>query len=259
MGRVFGIFLPFWLGFGPCAQNTPPLRETQQLQLEGYTIEIPARDQLVAHAVAEFPDGNFIQLLTRDWDGLIKTYTFRVDAAPSTGELVGPFYEGYAVDLPASLHLEPGEVPVRLVSSSCSNGSTYWAVASLSFNPDDPMRKVHYNLYVFGGNRRLFYKPQAGLELEQFVFRDIDGDCLPEMIDVNRSYSIAIVKVRVVSADGSVKEVQELSGDTADIGYGGGVNISSKYPNPDALCFVTRFVGTWSKQHRRYEGREIEH
>jgi hypothetical protein len=263
MTRLFTGFLLLWFGFS-YAIWSHLMAEGKQISVDGFSFEIPATEEVVAHAVADLGEASqghpskLIELLTRDIDYLVKTYTFRIQVGSSTGELLGPFFEGYAIDLPSGFQLESGQVPVRLVRSSCLNGPVYSAVVGLGFDRTDPLRHVCYSLYVFKGTQLLFHRLQAGLKLEQFVFRDLDEDCLPEMIDVNRSNNGVTVTVRAMKADGSMEEVQKLTGATADIGFGEGVETDMKYPNPDALCFVTGFVGTWNRQLKKFVGKQRE-
>ncbi len=263
MTRASCILLLLWLGRGLFAGNLQ-LQDTQRLELEGTKIEIPAREHVVAHVVSalgasdEVPPAKLVSLLTRDSDGLIKTYSFRTRPGSSAGELLPPVCQGYVADLPPGLAVEAGEIPVRVIRSSCLKGLIYWAVVTLSFDPTDPLQNLSYNLYVFSGEKLIFYKPQAGMRLEQFVFRDLDGDCLPEMIDVDRSHKIVVTTVRLVKEDGSVADVQELSGDRADIACGGSIKIDERCVGrcDSGECFKTRSIQFWDSQRRRFADRQ---
>jgi hypothetical protein len=188
----------------------------KQVEVEGYILSLPTRDTLIDHRLVEGPTGRYLKLLTRDTDDRVRSFVADLDEIAGESRLRGPLHHDthQGVDLPMGLDIERTLIPIRALRSSCQGSPVYWAVVSVGLTQLGSLKSV---LHIFRQTATetgllLRYSENGALgSLERLVFRDLDGDCLPELIYVGRERGISMVQVFVVTAEDSVEYVQNLS------------------------------------------------
>ena len=234
--------------------------EDKQVQVGGITVSLPARDTVMDSSRGRTRGVDRLYLLTRDVDGLIKSYAYFV--WDSVGEERSrPYLHGYSVAVPSGLKLEPGQIPIRVIRSTCSGGAEFMAVATLGFTLPRWESQIYYSLYVFrkssGPFERIYYRGQIGQTLTDLVFRDVDGDCRPELVDVGRTGHVAFANVQIVRPNGSVHLVQQIGGSEVELSDDGpsrfSIEADDSYPGEKGLCYVVGYRGWWDPEARKFK------
>ena len=240
----------------------PIRRESHKsVQVDGMAVSIPSRDTVVAHSVEEMANKKILYLLTRDVDGLIKRYAYHASGFVEK-DLIGPYVLGHSVDVPAGLELQAGQIPFRYFESTCPGRAGLAAVAAFGFCRPSWGGRTCYSLYVFrkttsGTYTRIYLRTDVGEMLQDLVFRDVDGDCLPELIDVGKSEHVAYANVQIIDKDLTVQLVQRIGGAEVDLKVKGpsgfAVEADDSYPGERGLCYVLGYRGWWDPGQRRFK------
>jgi len=154
-------------------------------------------------------------LLFRDTDNMILTYRVNIGADRNV-HLGQPIFWGYAVQVDRSFALPSDEVPLREVSWTCATGRpSYSAIVMLALAKGE-LAIPHYNIYIFkksdSGFIRIGDVKPAGTGLTEFILRDLNGDCAPEMIDISKATGLTVVNVRTIEERGKITLLQQISG-----------------------------------------------
>ncbi len=243
--------------------NLGPMRTGPQksVRVNGMTVSIPSRDTVVDHSVEEMADRKILYLLTRDVDGLIKSYAYHASGFADE-DLIGPYVLGYSVDVPAGLEIQSGQIPIRYIESTCPGRAGLAAVAAYGFCRPSWGGRTCYSLYVFrttasGTYGRIYLRTDVGEILQDLVFRDVDGDCLPELIDVGKSEHVTYANVQIIDKDLTVELVQRIGGAEVDLRVAGpsrfAVEADDSYPGERGLCYVLGYRGWWDPGQRRFK------
>ena len=203
--------------FVSCGTNTT--EPNQRLLIEGIEIELPGNQTVIDFQTSQWNQERVkITLLTRDDDDKIETY-FINQGLEDDRSMERSLHHGYATPFPDPQlfdSLSEKEIPIRVVKASChSRGIQYICVASLGLSGGVNHAWPEYTLTILkrSGDRYipLYSLDDAGTNLQQLIFRDLDGDCIPELIDIGRS-DLAFVHVRQINTENVLEEVQELKG-----------------------------------------------
>ena len=204
--------------FVSCGTNTT--EPNQRLLIEGIEVELPANKKVIDFRTSRWEQERIkIMLLTRDDDDKVETYYIRKSLEDNRTILERSLYYGYAAPLPDAQLLESlpkKEIPIRIVKASCQTREIqYICVASLGLSVVRNSIFPEYTLTILkkSGDRYIpiYSLDDAGGNLQQLIFRDLDGDCLPELIDIEH-LGDAFVNVRRINTENVVEDVQELKG-----------------------------------------------
>lgn len=199
--------------------GVPSSESERVVQVDAYALRIPQRDTIVDHVLLPRQPGAtpHIMILARDVDGLAKSYWIKYKS-PHNQSRSQPVFHGYETKLP---HMElldelssKREILIRYAKSSCLQGPSYFSLVTLEL--DEILPVPHYNLYIIrkiqSRYRRIYLLKNASSNLHHFIFRDLNDDCLPEMIDISKPAGTAFANVRTVTDDDKTLLLQEVAG-----------------------------------------------
>lgn len=188
----------------------------KDVQIEKLRVRIPTKDTVLDYKVFAKAHATRLQLLVRDVDDAVKTYTIDY-RSPDDQVRSSATFDGYAVASADSYGLPNKQIPITVIRSSClAEGKQYFGIVTLGLVKEPVLDVPHYGLYVLkklGSQYSVIYSlDDAGANLLNFIFRDFNEDCRPEMIDVSRPAGLSFLNVRTLDSDDRVNLVQEIAG-----------------------------------------------
>ncbi|MDA2925105.1 hypothetical protein MYX65_10745 [Acidobacteria bacterium AH-259-L09] len=186
------------------------------VQIEDLQVRMLQRDTLVDYTLVRKKGQINLHVFVRDVDNIVKSYRVEYQDVDNQSR-GGPIFEGYAINFDDVYDLPPTEIPIRAVKASCLEGGVrYESIVTLGMEKRAPFAPPNYNLYVFKrldqGPLKIYEVKAAGRNLLDFRFLDLDGDCLPEMIDLSKPAGLSFLKVRKIDSNDRVHVVQEIGG-----------------------------------------------
>jgi hypothetical protein len=189
----------------------------QEILIEGYRLKIDKEDSLIDIRKAIDNEGTTVfDILTRDLDDRIKTYTIAANIDSGEQKTRGIFYYGYEAKCEVESTSFSKEIPIICRKFSCqSKNRFYLAAVTLSIHPDYPLQRPYYNLksyskvkgkYELRGEKKLISS-----DFREFRLLDIDSDCQPEIITIDRPAHLDNLHHFRIDQDGSIRLIQELS------------------------------------------------
>lgn len=213
--------LAAWLYF-TCPVQPAQLAEPGfiEFDLSGYRFSLPSRDSIIDYRLLPASPGDpgsrdYLKVLTRDRDGVLRIFVIDSGEVEAAARVRGPRIASphRVTPLPAGLAIDSREVPIHALKASCEGSDTYWMVLALRLTGEGPLETLLYVFREEGSTYELLLRhgSDQGLgDMERVIFRDIDGDCLPELFYVDRSHSLSAVTVFVLGRGNELVRVQRI-------------------------------------------------
>jgi hypothetical protein len=230
----------------------------QQVVVDGVALDFPSRESLIDSSSWLQNGRRHFDLLTTDVDSVIRIRYYSVTDDGLAGLNYHTSVEGYSVEVPEFPQVPGGEVPIRRVQATRAPGIVYIVIATGRHEPG--RSGLFINLHVLRSTHsevdRVFSKEGIGSCLKVIVFRDVDGDSLPELLSVSRSGNVERLNVLLITEDGTVQDAQTVAGRTVELWDLGStrpsVEVTEKSRNRGELCLRRTFLGRWDASFRRF-------